>query len=371
MHQGLTSLIVFLSIVQSVLFFVHYVVYRALTFTFNFGDFLPLVQAILFAFSCLFFFATFLTHHYHNIISRFFYKLASIWLGFLFYLFFASVLVAILAFVATVTDLGGPAQLIGKGIFLASAVLSLYGFTHAHTIRITTITVTLPNLPTLWKNKRAVFISDIHLGQVRGKKFLKKIVHEINAINPNIVFIGGDLYDGVKVNEEDIISPLADLVSEHGTYFITGNHEYISGSAEKYIDPIAALGITVLHDEVVEIDGLQIAGVDYRNTAREEEYRDVLKNIGINSEMPTVLLKHTPFHISVAEEHGINLQLSGHTHRAQVFPANLITSRIFKGFDYGHKKFNLMDVYTSSGVGTWGPPVRVGSPSEIVHIHFV
>ncbi len=371
MKQGYAPLIVFLTIAQTVMFFVHYVVYSAITYAFDAGTFLPVLQIALFLLSCLFFFATFLTHHYHNIISRFFYKLASIWLGFLFYLFFTAVLVGAIALLDAFFTLLTPPQFIGKVLFLFSVFVSLYGFTHAQRLRVTSISVALPNIPDSWKNRKAVFVSDIHLGQVRGKKFMRKVVHAINALSPDIVFIGGDLYDGVKVNESDVISPLKDLEASLGTYFITGNHEYVSGAVAKYIEPIKELGINVLHDELIEIDGLQIVGVDYRDTAQKEEYREVLRTMGIEKDKPTILLKHTPFHIDIAEEHGVNLQMSGHTHRAQVFPANLITSRVFKGFDYGHKKFNLMDVYTSSGVGTWGPPVRVGSPSEIVHVHFV
>jgi uncharacterized protein len=371
MKQGYAPLIVFLTVVQSVMFFVHYAVYCAFTYAFDAGFLLPFIQITFFALSCLFFFATFLTHHYHNIISRFFYKAASIWLGFLFYLFFTSVLVGVVALAGAFFSLPIKAEFVSKVLFLFSLFVSLYGFTHAQRLRVTSISVALPNIPESWKSRKAVFVSDIHLGQVRGKKFMKKVVHAINALSPDIVFIGGDLYDGVRVNESDVISPLADLSASLGTYFITGNHEYVSGAVAKYIEPIKELGINVLHDELVEIDGLQIVGVDYRDTALKEEYREVLRTMGIEREKPTILLKHTPFHIDIAEEHGVNLQMSGHTHRAQVFPANLITSRVFKGFDYGHKKFNLMDVYTSSGVGTWGPPVRVGSPSEIVHIHFI
>jgi len=298
------------------------------------------------------------------------YRMASVWLGFLFYLFFSSVLLGVMAFTANGVSLDIPTQSIGKILFILSFLVSAYGFTHAQKIRTTSITVTLPNLPESWKNKKAVFVSDIHLGQVRGKNFMRRIVNRINTINPDIVFIGGDLFDGVKVHESDVISPLAGLTAQHGTYFITGNHEYVSGAVAKYIDPIKALGITVLHDEVAEVEGVQIVGVDYRDTADHAEYRDVLTSLNIQKDMPSILLKHTPFHIDIAQEHGIHFQISGHTHRAQVFPANLLTSFVFKGYDYGHKKFKNMDVYTSSGVGTWGPPVRVGSPSEIVLIHF-
>jgi predicted MPP superfamily phosphohydrolase len=115
---------------------------------------------------------------------------------------------------------------------------------------------------------------------------------------------------------------------------------------------------------------IQIVGVDYRTTTNSDSYTKVLDSLHIDKNIPSILLKHTPMHIDIAEQAGISLQLSGHSHKAQMFPFSLLTRFIFKGFDYGLKRLNNMQVYTSSGVGTWGPPVRVGTKSEIVRIHF-
>jgi predicted MPP superfamily phosphohydrolase len=116
---------------------------------------------------------------------------------------------------------------------------------------------------------------------------------------------------------------------------------------------------------------LQIIGVDYRDTREEESFESILKKIGIDRKKPSILLKHAPFHLQAARDHGIVLQLSGHTHHGQVFLFRFITSRVYQGYDYGLKRFGDLLVYTSSGAGTWGPPVRVDTKPEIVVITFM
>jgi predicted MPP superfamily phosphohydrolase len=115
---------------------------------------------------------------------------------------------------------------------------------------------------------------------------------------------------------------------------------------------------------------LQIIGVDYRDTRREEPFRSILKKIGIDRQKPSILLKHAPLHLQAARDHGITLQLSGHTHQGQVFLFRFITSRVYQGYDYGLKRFGDLLVYTSSGAGTWGPPMRVDTKPEIVVLRF-
>jgi predicted MPP superfamily phosphohydrolase len=248
-------------------------------------------------------------------------------------------------------------------------VASIYGVIHARTILIKNVNVVLPNLPTAWQNKKAVYISDVHLGAIYGENFSKSIVEKINKINPDIVFIGGDLYDGTKVNESEVIRPFADLHPALGTYFVTGNHEEFR-DVTHFLEPIKNIGIQVLNDQMVTIDGLQLIGVDDRDSTNAIKFQTILANFNINKNKPSILLKHQPLQLNEAEQAGISLQISGHTHKAQVFPLNFFTSMIFKGYDYGLKMFHNMAVYTSSGVGTWGPPLRVGSNSEIAVFTF-
>jgi len=298
------------------------------------------------------------------------YSISAVWLGFLYYFFFASVIYFAGILATLGFNLSFSTTLWGQGLFLTALLLVAYGFINAQHLQLTKFHLSLPHIPDSWIGRRAVFISDPHLGQVRGKKFAKRIVDRINKINPDIIFIGGDLFDGVKVQAEDIISPLQQLHPKLGTYYITGNHEYMSRESSEYITDIKNLGIHVLKDEMINIEGLQIIGIDYRDSANGDAYDALFQNLSFDRSKPSILLKHTPFHIEIAEKHGINFQISGHTHHGQMFPGSLITKRLFTGFDYGLKTFKRMIVYTSSGIGTWGPPMRVGTKSEIVLIDF-
>jgi predicted MPP superfamily phosphohydrolase len=172
------------------------------------------------------------------------------------------------------------------------------------------------------------------------------------------------------VDRDKVIEPFSRLSAPYGIYFITGNHEEFNDNT-KYLQAVRRAGMRVLYNEKVELEGLQIIGVDYGDTRREEPFRSILKNVGIDRLKPSILLKHAPFHLQVAKDHGITLQLSGHTHQGQVFLFRFITSRVYQGYDYGLKWFEDLLVYTSSGAGTWGPPVRVDTNPEIVVIKFM
>jgi predicted MPP superfamily phosphohydrolase len=126
----------------------------------------------------------------------------------------------------------------------------------------------------------------------------------------------------------------------------------------------------VLQDEMVEIDGLQLIGVDYHNASNATRFKDLLSKLAINPIKASILLKHEPKDLNIAQAAGISFQISGHTHDAQMWPLNYIGQFVHSGFAYGFKRFKDMQVYTSSGTGTWGPPMRVGTDSEIVFLTF-
>jgi predicted MPP superfamily phosphohydrolase len=264
----------------------------------------------------------------------------------------------------------GPSKIIVTIIFGCAIIIICYGILHAQNIKIKKIPIKIASIPESWKGQKAVLISDLHLGQIYGKKFVTKICSEIKKINPAIIFIVGDIFDGVAVNAKEVLSPFSDIAVPLGIYFVTGNHEEFSSNL-KYFDALRNTGIKILNDEMVNFKGMQIIGVDYKTTTSAKNFKNVLDSINIDSSKPSILLKHTPSHINITEEKGISLQLSGHTHRAQIFPFNFLTPLIYKGFDYGLKKSKNTQVLISSGIGTWGPPLRVGTDSEIVIINFV
>jgi predicted MPP superfamily phosphohydrolase len=215
-----------------------------------------------------------------------------------------------------------------------------------------------------------VFVSDLHLGQINSENFARKVVGKIQTLQPDIVFIGGDLFDGTAF-AENAAEPFRNLKPKLGLYFITGNHEEFRDSG-KFIAAIKNAGIEILEDNLVEIEGLQVLGVDYNHASDRQRFALILEGLNIDPNKPSILLKHEPKDIDITATANISLQLSGHTHRAQMWPLNYLAKWIYKGFDYGLKRVGQSEtqVFTSSGVGTWGPPMRVGTDSEIVVIRF-
>lgn len=303
---------------------------------------------------------------FYNTGTRVAYTLSSIWIGFFTYLFLAMVLYGALVV--------SPFPWAREGgivmVFLA-LLLSVYGVLHARKIVTRQIEVVLPNLPEAWRGRSAIWISDVHLGQIYGAASARRIVDEVNRLPHDVIFIGGDLYDGTGAPDlAELTAPLQYFSGHLGIYFVTGNHEEFGAGGGAFLAAVRAAHIRPLIDEMVEIDGLQIIGVDYQQSAQKEHFRATLARLAIDPHKPSLLLKHEPKDIDVAEAAGISFQLSGHTHRGQMWPFGSIADLIYKGFAYGLKRSGAMQVYTSSGVGTWGPPMRVGTDCEIVRITF-
>ncbi len=344
---------------------VHYVVYLGFVSGFSIENtgVLLLLRAVFTLLTLSFIVATSVSHFLNNSFSRKLYTISAIWIGLLVYLFLGSVLYFIILFFTI------PPPWLIVSVYVVSILAVTYGVVHAKTIKVKRVSITLPNLPDSWKDKKMLFVSDLHLGQIYGRGFTQKIADLIHQIHPDIVCIGGDVFDGVKVDPIEVVEPFSHLKVPKGVFFITGNHEEYFEHAS-YLDSLRNVGVRILMNEVVFLDGIQLIGVDYTLTDSEIKFESILKSITIDPAYPTILLKHVPNHLELAEAKGIHLQLSGHTHKAQMFPFNLLTKRIFKGFDYGLKLFGKMHVYTSSGVGTWGPPIRIWSDSEVVIITF-
>jgi predicted MPP superfamily phosphohydrolase len=313
-----------------------------------------------------------LSAKYNNIFTRVFFQIAAVWLGFLLYFFLASCLYALIILVFGMEHAHGDLQPYGAALFAIATLVTIYGFYHGQNIKIKKLELSLKNLPTPWQNKNIVFISDLHLGHVLAEHFAEKVTRKINSLNPDLILIGGDLYDGLKVDPLKIIEPLKNLKSTHGTYFITGNHDGFSEIAtEQDLTAVKETGIITLDNELVNLGGLQLIGVDYRQTTTVPGLTEVLQRLNIEKEVPSIMMKHVPSLVEVAEKFGISLLLCGHTHRAQAWPLSYIPGLIYKKYAYGINKLNEMQVYTSSGVGTYGPPMRVGTDSEIVLINLV
>jgi len=364
--------VLFVSIIQSILFFGHWLLYRTLKHFFDLthSSVLPVLRIVMFLLSISPAGTFFLTFRSFDPLLRYLYIGAASWLGIFYLLFLGSILCWVLYGLAHLSRLSLNRKILITTLMGIALIASLYGFINSGVIRITRMNLSLPGLPDQWKGKTALWVSDTHLGQIRNHDFSRKIVQRIRRLQPDIIFIGGDLYDRMAADLDQAIEPFSHLSAPYGIYFITGNHEEFYDNTP-FLRAIRRAGIRVLNNERVELDGLQIIGVDYRETRREEDFRTILKKMGINRHKPSILLKHAPLHLRVAEDQGITLQLSGHTHHGQVFLFRFITSWVYGGYDYGLKWFGDLLVYTSSGAGTWGPPMRIDTQPEIVLITFL
>lgn len=369
-----SRLFVFVSIVQAILFLGHWFVYATLAYFL--GDVATswTVKLTFGLLSISFVSASLLGWYSYHPLVRVFYTASAIWMGFLSFFLIASVACWIVYALSAVTGLGWQPALIAGAAFAAAIAAGIYGMLNAAWPRVTRITVALPNLPPRWRGRTAALVSDLHLGHVRNVRFMRRVVNKIVAVQPDIVLVAGDLYDGVAGDFEKLSRPWSALVSGAqpaplGVYYIAGNHEEFYRNAE-YLPPLLRTGIRVLNNEKVEVDGLQLIGVHYRDATHPERYRAILRSLHLDGQRASVLLLHAPVRLDISEEEGIGLQLSGHTHGGQFFPWTLVAKRVWGKFNHGLQRAGNLQVYTTYGTGTWGPPLRVGSRPEIVLIKF-
>ena len=365
------GIIGFVAIIQSVLFLTHLFLYETWTFSSVSGNtsgrmWVKLTLGVL---SMSFVSASLLAFRYTNSAVRAFYRAAAIWTGLVSFLFFAALFAWIVFGVTRTTGLNVDFHRIVEWLFGAAVVAGLYGVFNANWTRITRATVQLANLPPSWRGRTAALISDVHLGHVRNGGFLRRLVAKVLREKPDAIFIAGDLYDGTAIDAKRAAQPLSDLRAPQGVYFVAGNHEQF-GDDSKYLHAVSAAGVRVLSNEKVEVDGLQIIGVPYNHATREEHLASALRGVRVDRDRASILLTHAPDHPATAEAAGVSLQLSGHTHLGQFIPWSWMARRFYREFVYGLKRIGKMQIFTSSGAGTWGPPLRLGSNPEIVMLQF-
>jgi uncharacterized protein len=260
---------------------------------------------------------------------------------------------------------------------LLAAAITLIGFWNARrTAGVVTVEVPLAGLPQGLQGFRIVQISDIHVGPTIGRRYLESIVEAVNRLKPDLVAITGDLVDGSVAELRGHVAPLSRLLSKHGSFFVTGNHEYYSGVLPWLVE-LKRLGVTVLHNQhvVIEHGGakLVLAGVpDFSAGRFDDSHRSNPQQAidGAPAQAAKVLLAHQPRSAPAAAQAGFDLQLSGHTHGGQFLPWNFFV-RFQQPFTAGLHRLGGMWIYVSRGTGYWGPPKRFGAPSEITELKLV
>lgn len=360
-----------LVLLQTFLLLAHWFLFLTVIHFFPFsGTAQRALGAVLLVLAVSFLVTSLASSRYNNWAVRAAYLAAAVWLGFLNFFFWAACLsrLAELGLWLAGRDTAAASQAAAGVLFGLALLAGLYGLVNARVIRERRLTVHLPGLPPSWQGRTGLLVSDLHLGHVNGERFAERVAGIARRLNPDILFIAGDLYDGTQVDAHRLAEKLFHLEPPLGMYFCGGNHEDF-GDAAEYEKVLRRSPIRVLANERVDVDGLQIIGVSYRDASYPMHLRTFLDGLNLDGR-PSVLLNHVPSRLPIVEQAGVTLQLSGHTHGGQIAPFTWFTRRAFGKYTYGLQRFGRLQVLTSSGVGTWGPPMRVGSEPEVVLFTF-
>ena len=310
-------------------------------------------------------------HFYHRSPIYPLYLLSSVMIGLALYGFLTSVAVGAILVPCMVMNVGvnSTSFMMALRVILVcgTVVPVLAGLVNARFMRVSHVDVPLPHLR--GKPVKVGFVSDVHLGLLVGRKRLEKIISVLESEKPRMIFIGGDLFDTNPGNIPQLRPLLARIAEIAPTYAVTGNHEFING-VEDCVAFMDELGMTVLRNRAVtdERSGIQIIGIDDASgqSMFDSTDYDLEKQVGeLVPDKPKVFLNHPPQDFRKAAELGIGLELAGHTHGGQLWPFGYITRMIYKDGDRGLVKKKGAYLLVSMGAGTWGPPIRTGSYSEI------
>ncbi|MDP4092022.1 MAG: metallophosphoesterase [Bacillota bacterium] len=256
-------------------------------------------------------------------------------------------------------------------VFIIVISILVYGTWNANNPRVQKYSVNINKNSSL-KYIHAVMVSDIHLGLNSGKSEVDGLKRRIIALHPQIVFVVGDLVDeGISGELENYLAAsLSGIKTSYGVFAVMGNHEYYSGQADKLTEVLEKTGINVLRDKVDKVeDSFYVIGREDKSVEERGGKRASIKQLvdNLDKDMPLIMLDHQPYNLEEAQNCGIDIQLSGHTHKGQIFPLGLITKLTYE-LDWGIMKKGSYNVIVSSGYGTWGPPIRTGNYPEIVDI---
>ncbi len=263
------------------------------------------------------------------------------------------------------------------GGVIGTAVLGHVGYGVTRALgdpEIVDVPVVLPKLGPGLDGFTIAQLTDLHIGGTVDAAFVDEIVWRTGSLTPDMIVLTGDFVDGSVEELREHVAPLGNLRARHGVYFVTGNHEYYSGAAA-WVEHLGTLGIRVLRNErvTIERDGatLDLAGIDDHGAHRWAggHGADLARALaGRDTSRPVILLAHQPRQVRVAAKHGVDLQLSGHTHGGQVWPWHYLVSIQQGGLVAGRYQIGGTQLYVSRGPGYWGPPVRVGAPPEITRV---
>ena len=288
--------------------------------------------------------------------------------GIIFYLFIVSIILGLILIAGKVFSFSVPVFI--AYIFLGIGIIfGITGLIQAKFIKLTSYDIALPNAPESWNGKRAVLVSDTHFGLVNHKEFSDKVVNKILEIKPDFVLHAGDFYDGPANDTKLITESWKKLASAVPVFYAPGNHEEY-GDYAGFLTSIRNAGINALVDEVTLYEGVEIAGIAFRDKRQDEIAGKIIKNLKVDSTKASILINHHPAFQKSAEDIGIDLMVAGHTHRGQFWPLYFMVKAVYGKYIYGVNVDNTITTLTTSGVGTAGPPMRLFNTPELVLINF-
>jgi uncharacterized protein len=346
------------------------------------GSLLRVYYVILFVIIALsFIIGRVLENYWLSPVSEAFVWIGSFWLGAMLYLVLAIAALDILRLLNhwlalfpsfIITDYVKSKQITAYVLISCVTIVLIIGYLNALKPQIRTLNLTIPKKHAELQSLNIVAASDIHLGTIVGRKRFDRIVTMINGLNPDIVLLPGDIVDEdiAPVIKENLGESLKTIKSRYGVFAITGNHEYIGG-VEQACRYLADHNVIMLRDSIIKINnnvylvGREDRSINRFNGRKRKSLEELLSQV--DKTYPIILMDHQPFGLDEAAKNGVDLQLSGHTHHGQLWPLNLITKMVYE-VSWGLTKKESTQFYISCGVGTWGPPIRVGNTPEIVNI---
>lgn len=259
----------------------------------------------------------------------------------------------------------------GAGVCLLYVGLMIFGTWNARTPVVTEYAVSIPKTAGAHNNLHVVLVSDTHLGAILGNSRIKEMVAMVNRLEPDLILVAGDIIDDDfrPFLEQDMASELVKMKARLGTYGVLGNHDAGSEQLAEFRAHLKRGGIDLLVDEWVKVDdSFYVAGRNDSSQRRHSGAKPLGQVLtGVDPKLPILLMDHQPGRLDESVAAGIDLQVSGHTHRGQLFPGSLITRRIYE-VDWGYLKKEATQFVVSLGYGTWGPPIRIGNRPEVVSI---
>jgi predicted MPP superfamily phosphohydrolase len=307
----------------------------------------------------------------------------SFWLGAMVYFLPAVVLLDLLRLVnhflpffpsIVKNNYAGAKFVTSVGIVGLAGLLLLGGHVNSLIPRIKQLNLPISKRAKKMRSLNLVAVSDLHIGAIVGRHRVDRIVDRINSLDPDLVLLVGDIVDMdvTPVIKRNLGEALRRIKSRFGVYAVTGNHEYIGGQVERACAYLTDHNIRMLRDQCVEVaDSFFLVGREDLSSNRFGGHRrkDLSELLaGVDMSYPVILMDHQPSALQEASLQHVDLQISGHTHDGQLWPINYIVDSIYE-LAWGYRKISDTHFYVSDGVGTWGPPIRIGNRPEIVQAH--